>query len=149
MLKTSSCLPWRARRRQRMHLATRAQRSQMAPSTPPEWRMEELILMRLVHKHPSAQRADMSGHAADRAAGVVTGAAVAAEVLLGISGDLRQDIAAPVDQTALAQAAAQHRLGGIDQPGRAVRDDQQRRCHANGPDRQPPAWQRHRCRARR
>jgi len=48
----------------------------------------------------------------------------ATDLGLGLGGHLGQNIAAAMDQAALPQRAGQGGLDGIDQPGRAVGDDQ-------------------------
>jgi hypothetical protein len=53
-------------------------------------------------------------------------------LVLGTDGHLGQDVAGSVDQTPLPQRAAEHGLGGVDQPAGAVGDDQQRWGEAAG-----------------
>src|SRR4029453_15946259 len=50
------------------------------------------------------------------------------DLALGVGWDLGQQVAGSVEQTALAQRAAEAGLGGVDQAAGAIGDDQQRRA---------------------
>ena len=64
--------------------------------------------------------------ARDEVVGVEDRPVGVADLGMGLGGHLGQNIAGAMDQAALPQRAGQGGLGGVDQPGRAIGDNQQR-----------------------